>query len=754
MVKWGCSGIVRLSQVPKLNSWLISGLVALLAMICWLAAPGGVAWALNTPTADHGARQLSLDSSPKAVPLDDSAETSSAGPLQLWFGKAGSLKVEAFAFLSRNGQRTPTPNRDGVLSLSGMAPIWLGERDDDLARQDQASHYQIEYTTGPLQLRAKLLNVGARFTLSPDSLKQMDSGDAKVVQDAAGTRNLDLNALWNVSRVASLTSSYTTSSNDKPGDKKRGLSTQDMSHVFALALSPASGLRASLNEHDETWDPSLGKMNLQRRVSALEFNTQLGASPGNDLKMALTTTRTKEGENQKSESVREVHLNLKPAPRLQLAADSVAKSTGQGADQTTDSLSATMQLAPNTQLAALVKSLSAESGTRSRETDVKLNAALGGGSTSAKLLAEQKVIRSTDQAQSKQVLNLDLTGGFGTGVSRTNLRAAVLQERGLGPSQPFTRTTKLHADRAVGRRVKLVADREEKLTGADQRIAARIKSAYQMMAELSARSRVVAQLNSETGGDQPDQVARSVAFERQSAAYRLRAQQQLWREGAAKRTATNVAVDLPKGELADWAKDITHGHQFPDAREFMLPKESSWLDMPFSGFRVYSKRFRGGPDNGISSVGWAHRSVIADRLHLEVACQGRPEAEEGDAKGRPMPIRRRLIELGTRVGDRLVAQTRYTGDESVAGPPMRRRDIGFGLRGSLSNQEQLEAMVSHEVNDGADNAKDRTSVTLMYALKAGDDHEVSVKTGCAWTTDATGEQKVEYRWSLGYSKPI
>jgi len=29
-----------------------------------------------------------------------------------------------------------------------------------------------------------------------------------------------------------------------------------------------------------------------------------------------------------------------------------------------------------------------------------------------------------------------------------------------------------------------------------------------------------------------------------------------------------------------------------------------------------------------------------------------------------------------------------------------------------------------------------------------------VKTGCAWTTDSAGVQKAEYRWSLGYSKPI
>jgi hypothetical protein len=146
--------------------------------------------------------------------------------------------------------------------------------------------------------------------------------------------------------------------------------------------------------------------------------------------------------------------------------------------------------------------------------------------------------------------------------------------------------------------------------------------------------------------------------------------------------------------------------------------------------------------------------MVSETLHLQIACQERPEAEDGDMKGRPMPVRRKLVEIGTLVGGGLVAQTRYTGDESVGGATGSRHDIGFGLRGLLSKQEQLEAMVSREVGGGPDKAKERTSVTLMYALKAGDDQEVNVKTGCAWTTDSTGAQKTEYRWSLGYSKPI
>jgi len=738
--------------ISKLNSKRAAGLIVAVAAICWLTGQSVGAWALNRPAGDRGGLALTLDGAAKTSPLGDSSRPSTSGPLQLSFGAPGGLKVQAFTSLGKSS--FGSSGGPDAFGLSGITPSWSGAREIERSPQDQASYYQVAYTTGPVQLRAKLLDVGARFSASGESLKQVDPGDAKTIQDAIGTRNLDLNALWKLSPVASLTSKYDTLTNDRLGDKNRGLTTHDTSHTLALALSPVTSLQANLNEHDEAWAPGLGKMGLQKRTSAVEFKTQLASAAGNDLRMALTTSQTKEGQSEKSESLREIHLNLAATARIKFAADSVAKSAGQGRGQTNDSFGTNMQLAAGTQVAAVVRSLSAENGTRTRETDLKLNAVLGHGETSAQLVAEQKVARSTDQSQSKEVSNVDLTGGVGSGNGRTNIRAALLQERALGLSRRMSRTATLHADRSLGKRIKLVADREAKVAGSDQQMTTRIKSAYQVMAEISARSKLTTQFNSERGGGQPDRVSQSLVFERQAAAYRLRAAQQTWRDGAAKRSATSCAVDVPKGKIPDWAKDITHGHQFADARDYMMPREPSWLDMPFSGFRVYSGHFRGGPDSGVRSVGWAHRAMITESLHVQIACQGRPEAEDGDMKGRPMPVRRKLVEIGTLVGGRLVAQTRYTGDQSVGGATGSRHDIGFGLRGPLSKQEQLEAMVSREVGDGSDKAKGRTSVTLMYALKAGDDHEVNVKTGYAWTTDSAGAQKIEYRWSLGYSKPI
>src|SRR5574340_771178 len=118
--------------------------------------------------------------------------------------------------------------------------------------------------------------------------------------------------------------------------------------------------------------------------------------------------------------------------------------------------------------------------------------------------------------------------------------------------------------------------------------------------------------------------------------------------------------------------------------------------------------------------------------------QKRPEGEDGDQKGRPLPVARRVVEVGTLVTGRLVAHTRFADDASMSGPLTRKHDIGFGLRGLLSDQEQLEAVVSREVSAGPDKASQRTSVTLMYALRASEEQQVSFKGGYAW--GASGPQ--------------
>jgi hypothetical protein len=736
-------------------------LLALALVILCLVVAANSALGLSNSSDGAGAVATNPDALPTTpVGATSAGDSQAAGPLHLSFGSTSGLRIEASAFLRRDGeQRTGAGPSPGLVDpfvlgrLDGAQTSRSGEWGQ--AGQDEASYYQIGLTQRRLQLRAKFVDAGARFSPSAHAMPQTSADDARMLQSAAGTRNLDVNVAWKLSAGASVTSQFNSLRNDKTGDANRGLSTTDMNHIFALALGPSSSLQAKLNEHSEAWDPALGKTNLQRDTSALEFKTQLGSSSGNDLRMALTTTRTREGNQDRSAVVREIHLNLAPMPRLQLAADSVTRRAEQALGQKTDSVSATMQLAQGAQLAAVVRSLTAGNGSQTRESDVKLNSVIGHGDSSGQLVAEHKTVRAADPNGSKDFTSWDLTGGIGSGPARMSLRAAMIAERALGVARAMTRTSVMHADRAVGRRLKLSADREEKLSVGPSNETA-VKSTYSAVAELSQHTKLTAQQEAQRVCGRDQQMMRNVVFEQQARAFRLRSQQQTWREGAAKRASSQYAVDLPRGQIADWAKEITHGHQFPDAKDYasFMPKDPSWLDMPFAGYRVWTKTYRGGPDTGARSVGLTHRAMISQRAHLQVALQKRPEAEDGDLKGRPLRVERKVVEVGTLVGGGLVATTRYTDDASTSGPVAHRQDIGFGLRGPLSAQEQLEAVIAHEITNGADKMGGRTSVMLMYALKASDEHQVSFKGGYAWATDGARDLKTEYRWSLGYSKPI
>ena len=731
-------------------------LAAPVLVACLLAAAIGQACALSGSSGDS-ASPLTLTYQ-SSNPLNSaSASDSQRGPLRLAFGGTGGMRLDALAFIG--GKVTRLADASPSLALTG--PSAIGSRSVSAMRpfgslstaSDEATYYRLGLTRGAVQFQARLMDVGARFAPSAQALQQIDPADAKALQEAAGTQNLDVSIGWKLSRGASLTSQITSLRNDRPGDGNRGRTVSDMNHALALALGPRSAFQATMSEHDETWDPTLGKMNLQRSTGGMEFRTQFGANSGNTMRMAMASTRTKEGGSERSESVREMHLNLAPTSRLQLAADSVAKSSGRGQGQKTDSVAATMKLAPSAQFAAMMKSLTAESGSWSRESEMKFDSTLGHGTSTAQLTAQQKTVRAADPSGSKQMGNVGVNGGIGSGLGRTNLRMAMATERALGPSQATSRNTTAHVDRALGPRLKLSADREARLATGSQRTAS-VKSSYQAVADLGPRTKLTTQLNTQRMSQGDRQMMRDMVFEHQVRAFRLRSQQQMWREGAVKRAASQYAVDLPSGQVPEWAKDITRGHQFADAHDYMAAKDPAWLDMPFSGFRVWTKRYRGGNDDRVKSVGLAHRTMISDRCHLQVAMQKRPEGEDGELKGRPLPVARKVVEVGTLVTGRLVAHTRYTDDESTSGPFVRRHDIGFGLRGLLSDQEQLEAVVSREISNGLDKASGRTSVTLMYALKASEEQQVSFKGGYAWPTTGAQAPRPEYRWSLGYSKPI
>jgi hypothetical protein len=570
--------------------------------------------------------------------------------------------------------------------------------------------------------------------------------------DAMATRNLEFTASWNLARSASLTSRQASVRNDRPDDRNFGLTSTDSDHAFVLGLGSSSRLQATIKQHSEAWDRALNKVDSERRTGAVELNTHFGRGDANDLRMALSSTYTKEGENAKAEGIGEVHLGLSPASRLKLTADYLAKSGAAGQAQRTQSAGATVELAPGSQLEATIKSLTAGAGSRSREVNLRVNAKLGGGSTAGQLTAEQTTVRASSSAGAKQVRSWEWTGGLGAGAGRTNLRAGMREDRDQGAAGRLGRTTVFHADRALWKRVLVSADREQALAGSEQQPEARTKSSYALAINPRPGTKLSARLETcrQAGGGMDS--VQQAALEHEARRFRWRVQQQHWQEGMVKRSADQYALDAPRGQLPAWAENITRGHQFSDAEQYAMAKGPTWLDMPFAGLRLWAKQLRGGPDRGVHSIGWAERLMVRNRYHVQVAYQGHPEAEDGEAKGCPLPLRRELVEIAALLRGGLVAHGRYTGDDSLGGPPLHRRDVELGLRGRVSDQEQIEASISRENGKAGDKAQNRTSFTVMYALKVSDEQQVSLKGGLAWGEYASPNR--ECRVSLGYSKPI
>lgn len=760
----------RLRHNPKRVS-RSARVVLLAALALWWAGLGTAAgWALDTPAGERRldlAQRLQVTSSgapesvaPELAQLDlsEALKTPVTGRMQLDLGRARSLKVAAFTYLgSGAGLRAGVP----TLGLAAMpaapgtsAGLAASAGRRDRAQDDRATFYQLGFTTGPLQMAAQFADVGARFALTEETLKQHGGEEAVALKQATGTRNVSLEAALKLSPAASLTSSHTSLRNDRPEDEKQGLTTTDTAHVFALALGPATRMQASLKEHSETWDPGRGHSDVARRTSAVELESRFGAEGQHGLRMALTNVASRQDGKETETETREVHLNLAPTSRLKLSADHVSKDAGQGNGSATRQVSAVMQLAPGAEVGATVKTIWPEGKEETQHSTFRLATGLGKGRVAGNLVAERTVVAAPDAAGNKSLLKTELTGALMTGLGRANLRAALQEDRGVGPEGNITRVAQFHVDGPVAPRVTISADREERITGTNQEPVASAKSTYAVVSELGPKTKLTANLSALEASQGDEQSGRDVVLEHEAGGLKVRAQSHLVRAGQEDRTAESCALDAPQGVLAEWAQTISHGHEFEDAGEYRASAAPAWLDMPFAGFRVWHKQLRGGPDDGMDTTGFAHRRMLGPRLHLLLASQEHPEATDGDRKGRPLPLRRSLAELGAALRPGLVAHLRLTQEDSTLDGERSVDGIALGVRGRLSALEQLEASVSRDRGTWDNAAREQTAVSLMWGLKVSDQHRVSLKGCYSWGDQESGDRDRSYRVSLGYEKPI
>ncbi len=756
---------MRRRGCEPLAATVLRGAAPWAAFAFWCLANPTLSWGLSNSLLPEKTAPLNTLApaqgdlvSPAAAGAGSSASLHTS--LQLSLGRRGGLTLTGLTFPGKRSAVT-RPNLALASRLTSPA-LALGEEGGadllaalppaDRVHSDQAYSYKLSYTNTRLQLNGSFADVGARF--SPSS-SDAAGGDLEALKQALGTRTMQMNALWQLAPGASLSTERKSLRNDKPGDEKNGATITDTLHTLALALGRAGSLKASLTDHEETWDRLLGKPDQRRQTRGLEFTSQFGGAAQHGLRLALTTVATGSGTQTGSEATREAHLALRPTGRMGLAADYTAKSAQGGREQKTTNFGVTFQLAGGGQLAAALRTTSPDGAPHTNESSLQLNTSLGNGASKGNLALQQVVTRAGDASRIART-NLSLNGGLGSGPSVTNLALRLEQQRAEGPSGPLTRTAAFHLDRGFGPRWKLVADCEQKVTGTNAAPTADLRSALALTAQLTPRRRLSLGLTSFAPGSGVDRLLRDLILEQALGMLRLQAEYHVVDEGIQSATVTGYRAELPGGRLPAWAGSLPTAHEFPEAGEFLAaPGPPAGLEAPFAGLRLLAKHRRGGPDSGKDTLSLSHGITLLGRHYVQIGFQQLPEGTDGDQKDRPMDLHRRVLMIGSPLRAGLTGRLWLASEESASDPGSRRSKIGFAVWGRLNQQDQLEASVSRDSERWAGADRDRTTISVLFARKVSEESKVHLKVGYTWGGEAAGScTSRDCRVSLGYEKPI
>lgn len=649
--------------------------------------------------------------------------------------------------------------RDPSSVWSGQSVLTLGRqaRDDRLLdvvlgsptpSRLQARAHRFAHSDGSLALRGSVLDVGPRFTPSAD-VPDGGAEEAMLLEEHVGKKALALSGEWRLAPGLSLnTSQDRTRANDRL-DEQYGLTTTNAEHSLALDVGPKGRLRAALSTRREEWDRWLGKREKERSERRLEFDTPLGGTGAGKFAFALAAVDSAEGAERQRERTAEAHLSLAPSGRLRLTADYLSKAEGDGGEEMTKAVGGALQLAPGTEVSATLKRLSSAGGDTD-EAGLRLAAKLGCGS----LELGQGLTRGSEGPVRSRTYSFD--GGFGRGGARASLKAQLRETRADGPEGKLEREGGLSLGRSFGAGLKLSLNHRGKVSGSNAEAAQEAETSCELAGDLGGRADFVA--NVATGrnaaGDVFSRHRVSLSGEWHSA--RASLEHSTWREGVGRGSVVTCGIDIPAGDLPEWAKSIATVHQFSDAAEYLIPEEPVWgkPDMSFGGYRLWAARRVGGEDDGRETFGFAHRRVVGGRYHLLAAFEEGPEATSGQAKGHPLSLRRYTVEVGAPIARGLTARCGYGMDAGIAAPDDRVDRAGLGVWGRLAGGDQVEVDISHESGRWDDEARERTSVTLLYSKSVGEDHQVELKVGYAWGENVGDGRSRDSRLTLGYEKPL
>ncbi len=519
-----------------------------------------------------------------------------------------------------------------------------------------------------------------------------------------------------------------------------------------LNLGAATSLKASITQQRQLWDRWLGHTETERRNQTVEINTAFGHNRTSGLRLAMATLQLAEGKSRTQQSTREAHLNLAPTSRLRLNADYTMGDQG-SSTQTAQTIGAALKLTPDTELTAKMSALDASAEGRMRQLAVALTAKIAGG----QLAAERKTTLGLAGLTTSR--KLAFAGALGQ-TTPTNVKMDFQESRGDRPDAPLARKAFIYVDRRFARWLTVSVERHEVASGQTTAPEVSTETRYEAIARFGKRMEltsgfVVGRQGAETRGER--HMVLSHSWQR----LRLRAETRDWQAGADHRSSRSCAVEIPTGELPEWAKTIWTAHEFVDAQEYTLGRQSALGVLPgemsFTGYRLWAACRSGSGETG--GFGFSHRRV-AGRYQLQLWFEERPDAPQPPSstlfyeKGAILPLRRRSVEIGARLTDalnlrcglRLHAGLNST-EDSIA-------QARLGLWGKLRDGGQVEADVWQESGRWAQAAIERTSLTMLYSRRVSDDDRIEVKLGYAWGAGGGGDCNRDCRFALTFKMPM
>jgi len=244
---------------------------AILLTVVVLCALSSRAWALST-TDESGALllpPLQLSGSEFAYPTlyrpsgwEAMSGTGApvSGKVKLSVGSKGTLSFDVFSYggsalLSGLSSRATFGFAPASADLDPWnLPTFLRRvsLDANHALDNQAQSFKVGLEGPRGKISVSFQDVGAGFPKAVAALKDVPTQEVQGLIGAAGTRTLNLEGSLNLLRNATLTSSYRSLYNDRPGDGCRGRTTADWANTLTLKLGKLSSVRFALTDHNDS----------------------------------------------------------------------------------------------------------------------------------------------------------------------------------------------------------------------------------------------------------------------------------------------------------------------------------------------------------------------------------------------------------------------------------------------------------------------------------------------------------------------